>query len=76
MATWGVRDQDREFFERELQSFVPDRVYDAHAHLWRASDWEGREPEAVKARISTIGKSLPPILQQDTLLGFRAMAFS
>ena len=48
MATWGVRDQDREFFERELQSFVPDRVYDAHAHLWRASDWEGREPEAVK----------------------------
>jgi glutamate-1-semialdehyde 2,1-aminomutase len=32
---------DREFFERELASFVPDRVYDAHCHLWpsrRAAD--------------------------------------
>ena len=28
-----VRDEDREFFERELASFVPDRVYDAHAHF-------------------------------------------
>ena len=29
-----VRDEDREFFERELASFVPHRIYDAHAHLW------------------------------------------
>lgn len=29
-----IRDEDREFFERELASFVPDRIYDAHAHLW------------------------------------------
>ena len=29
-----VRDEDREFFERELAAFVPDRIYDAHAHLW------------------------------------------
>ncbi|NKB70643.1 MAG: amidohydrolase family protein [Candidatus Latescibacteria bacterium] len=27
--------QDREFFDRELASFVPDRVFDAHTHLWR-----------------------------------------
>ena len=26
--------QDVEFFERELASFVPDRVFDAHAHVW------------------------------------------
>ncbi|MEO1997571.1 MAG: amidohydrolase family protein [Planctomycetaceae bacterium] len=26
---------DREFFERELESFLPDRVFDAHCHLWR-----------------------------------------
>ena len=28
-------DLDREFFERELASFVPDRVFDAHCHLWQ-----------------------------------------
>jgi predicted TIM-barrel fold metal-dependent hydrolase len=28
-----VRDADREFFERELASFVPDRIFDAHCHL-------------------------------------------
>ncbi|MBM4084426.1 MAG: hypothetical protein FJ272_06525 [Planctomycetes bacterium] len=48
MPTWEVRAEDREFFDRELQSFVPDRVYDMHAHLWRARDWEGRPPEEVK----------------------------
>lgn len=29
-----IRDVDREFFDRELASFVPDRIYDAHCHLW------------------------------------------
>ena len=28
-------DVDREFFEREVSSFLPDRVFDAHTHLWR-----------------------------------------
>lgn len=28
-----IRPEDREFFERELASFVPDRIFDAHAHL-------------------------------------------
>jgi glutamate-1-semialdehyde 2,1-aminomutase len=27
---------DRDFYERELASFIPDRVFDAHAHLWQA----------------------------------------
>ncbi|MBX9789671.1 MAG: amidohydrolase [Pirellulales bacterium] len=36
-----AREVDREFFARELESFVPDRVFDAHAHLWLAEavDW-------------------------------------
>ena len=29
-----IRDEDRAFFERELASFVPDKVFDAHCHLW------------------------------------------
>ncbi len=29
-----ARPEDHEFFERELASFVPDRVFDAHCHVW------------------------------------------
>ena len=29
-----VLKEDQEFFARELESFVPDRVFDAHCHLW------------------------------------------
>ena len=29
-----AREEDHEFFERELASFVPDRVFDAHCHVW------------------------------------------
>lgn len=39
MATWELRDYDRSFFEKELDTFVPERVFDAHAHLYRAADW-------------------------------------
>ena len=48
-TTWQVRDEDRAFFARELQTFVPDRVYDMHAHLWRERDWEGQPPALVRA---------------------------
>ena len=47
-ARWGTEPQDRDFFERQLQGFVPDRVYDVHAHLWRARDWEGNAPDLVR----------------------------
>lgn len=47
--TWGARDPDAEFFERELTGFLPDRIFDAHVHLVRFADcsdtvrapWEG-----------------------------------
>ena len=34
-------DYDGEFFSRELDSFLPDRVFDAHTHVWRRdlADW-------------------------------------
>ena len=32
-CTRYARDEDVAFFQRELASFVPDRVYDAHCHL-------------------------------------------
>jgi predicted TIM-barrel fold metal-dependent hydrolase len=33
---WQLRSGDRHFIDRELSSFVPPKVYDAHAHVWPA----------------------------------------
>ena len=33
-VSWRMTEQDMEFYERELASFIPDRVFDAHTHLW------------------------------------------
>ena len=38
MTDTGFKDVDREFFQRELDTFLPDRIYDAHAHMWK-QDW-------------------------------------
>ena len=35
-----LQPHDREFYERELASFIPDRVFDAHTHIWT----EGQVP--------------------------------
>jgi len=36
MNDWIVTDQDRELFDRELDSFVPPTIFDAHGHWYRA----------------------------------------
>ncbi len=33
-------DYEREIMARELESFLPDRIYDVHAHLYRAEFWD------------------------------------
>lgn len=47
-VTWEWRDCDREVFARELEDFVPPRVFDAHAHLYRASFWNDNPPPYVQ----------------------------
>lgn len=37
--TWELRDSDREFFAKELDSFVPAQIFDAHAHLYELPHW-------------------------------------
>jgi predicted TIM-barrel fold metal-dependent hydrolase len=44
---WEVLDSDRELFHRELRSFVPDRIFDAHCHLYQRSQFRGDVPELV-----------------------------
>ena len=29
-----VNEVDHEFYHREVDSFLPDRIFDAHTHLW------------------------------------------
>lgn len=38
------RPVDLEFFQRELDSFLPDRVFDAHCHIWLEKDVPFRVP--------------------------------
>ena len=49
MANWTVNDADRELFSRELDSFVPDVLFDAHAHLYAVEHFpDDRVPELFK----------------------------
>jgi len=41
---WSVTDEDREFFAKHLDSFVPQRIFDAHCHLYRSADFKGTVP--------------------------------
>lgn len=43
-----MTESDREFFARELNSFVPDRIFDAHAHLYRSAFFAGEPPALVR----------------------------
>lgn len=47
-VTWQLLDRDRETFARELDDFVPPRVFDAHAHLYRAPFWPSPAPPWVQ----------------------------
>jgi len=44
----SLSESDRELFYRELDSFVPPRVFDAHVHLYRADFFSGIAPELVR----------------------------
>ena len=35
---------DIDFYQRELASFIPDRVIDTHSHLWRVRHYPGKQP--------------------------------
>ena len=48
MLDWTLTDFDRELFQRELDSFVPPVLFDAHAHWYRADHFaEGTQPGLV-----------------------------
>ncbi len=52
--TWEQRDYDLEFFHRELDSFVPDTIFDAHAHLYELWHWKVRTALAAGPESATM----------------------
>jgi glutamate-1-semialdehyde 2,1-aminomutase len=42
--TWEIRDYDREFFAKELDDFVPEKIFDSHAHLFELAHWGTLSP--------------------------------
>ena len=54
---WKLLDLDRELFERELQTFVPSRVFDAHAHLCERSYFGDDPPKFLLGGPEYIGMS-------------------
>jgi len=42
-------ESDREFFARELENFVPARIFDAHAHLYRTAFQTGGIPTLLQS---------------------------
>jgi len=47
MALFEYTDFDRDIWERELAEFVPEALYDMHAHMW-SDDHTGRADESSK----------------------------
>ena len=59
MKDWMVTDGDRELFDRELESFVPDTIFDAHAHWYRADHFApDSAPELVKSGPAVVGSEV------------------
>jgi glutamate-1-semialdehyde 2,1-aminomutase len=59
MKDWIVNDSDRELFGRELDSFVPPTIFDAHAHWYRADHFPPRAmPRLVKSGPVVVGSDV------------------
>lgn len=56
MKDWIVTEADRELFDRELDSFVPHAIFDAHAHWYRADHFaDGSAPALVQSGPAVAG---------------------
>lgn len=44
MRDWQLREEDHEFFEDEIDSFLPQQIFDAHCHLYRSDHFGAPVP--------------------------------
>ena len=51
-----MTDYDRELFERELATFVPQQVFDAHVHIFTNNHFVGAQlPEFIRGEPAEVG---------------------
>ena len=49
LKDWVITDYDRELFERELATFVPPQIFDAHVHIYTDNHFAGGQlPEFIQ----------------------------
>ncbi len=53
---WELRECDRELFERELSSFVPEKIFDAHAHLYETRHWGTTQGVGQGPQVATLAE--------------------
>ncbi|HDY90103.1 MAG TPA: class III aminotransferase, partial [bacterium] len=41
-ANWTFTELDKKIAD-EISDFLPERIFDSHAHLWRVSDWKNQQ---------------------------------
>ena len=46
---WVLQEQDERIRDRELRDFVPDKVFDAHLHLYAADHFDGAGPALTRS---------------------------
>ncbi len=70
MQNWCLTDPDRELFQRELHSFVPDEVFDAHVHWYQKTDFvPGTAPDMVDQGPDVAGLAAFTSAMQELLPG-------
>lgn len=74
---WPVLAHDHEFFLREIDSFLPKRLFDAHNHLYRCSDFQGAVPPLAASGPAVVDWPLYLAKMQEILVGrtFAALTF-
>lgn len=54
MQRWSVKEEDHEFFNREINTFLPDHIFDAHCHIYRLADFGDNVPGLAAAGPSIV----------------------
>lgn len=73
---WPVLDHDHEFFRKEIDSFLPERLFDAHNHLYRVCDFGGTVPSLPASGPGVVGWQVYLEKMREILPGRRFVALS
>jgi glutamate-1-semialdehyde 2,1-aminomutase len=74
---WPVLEYDHEFFRKEINSFLPSQIFDAHNHIYRVCDFGGAVPPLAASGPPVVDWSLFLEKMREILPGrkFRALSF-